>query len=146
MPYGEGERRIPRRAAVTGASGYIGSHLVEWLVAQDVEVVALAHSNSASSLNNLAHVPPSTKSAGIANLGPVDHRGHQPNAMFLGQLVHDRLMSGLPGQLPPTAKFRMMKNGLWNSSVPLMLFRMLAAPVFAPSTIQVIALESQLMA
>src|SRR6187455_1757325 len=53
---------------------------------------------------------------------------------------------GLPGHDPPTARFRITKKGLWNSSVPLMLFWMLAEPALAPSSIQVMADDVQLIA
>lgn len=50
-------QRTIRRAAVTGASGFIGSHLVERLAARGIEVVALAHANAGGQIGNLAHLP-----------------------------------------------------------------------------------------
>jgi dTDP-glucose 4,6-dehydratase len=49
-----------KRAAVTGASGYIGSHLTEELVGRGIEVVALVHSNSNNHIGNLRELPKET--------------------------------------------------------------------------------------
>lgn len=50
-----------RRVLVTGAGGFIGSHLVEALVAQGCNVRALVRYNSGGSWNHLDGVPESTK-------------------------------------------------------------------------------------
>jgi len=55
--------RSVRKALVTGAGGFIGSHLVERLVAEGVEVRALVHYNSRNSHGNLEWLPASTRSA-----------------------------------------------------------------------------------
>lgn len=47
------------RVLVTGAGGFIGSHLVEHLVEQDFEVRALVHYNARGSSQWLEHVKPS---------------------------------------------------------------------------------------
>jgi NAD dependent epimerase/dehydratase len=46
------------RVLVTGAAGFIGSHLVEALVAHGASVTSLVHYNSNSSVANLALMPP----------------------------------------------------------------------------------------
>lgn len=48
-------RTSAKRALVTGAGGFIGSHLVETLVANGYTVRALVHYNSAGSEGNLRH-------------------------------------------------------------------------------------------
>lgn len=49
-----------KRALVTGAGGFIGSHLVEALVASGAEVTALVRYNADSAIGNLRLVPPET--------------------------------------------------------------------------------------
>ena len=56
-----------KKVAVTGAGGFIGSHLVEALVAAGADVTAVVRYNSASSIGNLAFIDPAKlKSARIA--------------------------------------------------------------------------------
>lgn len=50
------------RVLITGAAGFIGSHLTEALVAAGAEVTALVRYNSSSSLGNLASLAPNTLS------------------------------------------------------------------------------------
>ena len=45
-----------KQVAVTGAGGFIGSHLVEALVRSGAGVRAMVHYNSGGSLSNLAYV------------------------------------------------------------------------------------------
>lgn len=46
-----------KKVFVTGAGGFIGSHVVEELVMNGAEVTALVHYNSSSYINNLRFVP-----------------------------------------------------------------------------------------
>ena len=50
------------RALVTGAGGFIGSHLVERLVERGVSVRALVHYNSRNDLGMLNQIPPAVQS------------------------------------------------------------------------------------
>ncbi|KAA5603528.1 GDP-mannose 4,6-dehydratase [Blastochloris sulfoviridis] len=47
-----------KKVVVTGAGGFIGSHLVEALVAAGASVTAMVRYNSSSSIGNLAFLPP----------------------------------------------------------------------------------------
>lgn len=47
-----------RRVFVTGASGFIGSHLAERLVLEGANVTCLVHYNAQSSLGNIDRIPP----------------------------------------------------------------------------------------
>ena len=47
-----------KRVLVTGASGFIGSHLVQRLVAEDAQVRAMTHYRSDPSLDNLRFLAP----------------------------------------------------------------------------------------
>ncbi|CAF3927314.1 unnamed protein product [Rotaria sp. Silwood1] len=48
---------IGKKVFVTGAGGFIGSHVVEELVLNGAEVTALVHYNASSYINNLRFVP-----------------------------------------------------------------------------------------
>jgi NAD dependent epimerase/dehydratase len=50
-----------RRVLVTGAGGFIGSHLVEALVAEGAAVRAFVHYNSRNDWGNLEHLPSATR-------------------------------------------------------------------------------------
>lgn len=45
---------IGKKVVITGAGGFIGSHLVETLVAAGASVTAMVRYNSGSSIGNLA--------------------------------------------------------------------------------------------
>jgi NAD dependent epimerase/dehydratase len=47
-----------KRVFVTGAAGFIGSHLVERLATEGAEVTALVHYNAERNIGNLRHLPP----------------------------------------------------------------------------------------
>src|SRR5215475_6204165 len=49
--------------------------------------------------HELAHLSSPTKPSRTSNLGAVDHCRHQSDAGLLSQLIHDRFVSGLAGQL-----------------------------------------------
>jgi NAD dependent epimerase/dehydratase len=50
-----------RKVLVTGAGGFVGSHLVEELVDAGARVTALVHYNARSDLGNLAHADPALR-------------------------------------------------------------------------------------
>jgi NAD dependent epimerase/dehydratase len=52
-----------RKILVTGAAGFIGSHLVETLLRREARVTAMIRYNSASSIGNLAFLPESLRAA-----------------------------------------------------------------------------------
>ena len=52
-----------KRILITGAAGFIGSHLTEALVRAGAKVTAMVRYNSASSIGNLAFLPPEVREA-----------------------------------------------------------------------------------
>ncbi len=52
-----------KKVLVTGATGFIGSHLVQRLVQQGASVRAMSHYRSDPSLHNLAHLPADERAA-----------------------------------------------------------------------------------
>lgn len=52
-----------RRVAITGAGGFIGSHLAQRLVHAGAEVRAMVHYNGRSDVGSLSHVPPSVRAS-----------------------------------------------------------------------------------
>lgn len=75
MPYSH------RRILVTGAGGFIGSHLVEALVAAGARVTALVHYDARGSRGDLAALPAAT----LAEVRVVG--GDVRDAFFVGRLV-----------------------------------------------------------
>ena len=51
------------RILVTGAAGFIGSHVTQALLEAGADVTAMTHYNSANSIGNLAHLPPHQRAA-----------------------------------------------------------------------------------
>ena len=70
-----------KRALVTGAGGFIGSHLVEALLDAGAEVTALLHYNADAAIGNLSHVP-----AAVRKSVHVVH-GDLLDADFMSRLV-----------------------------------------------------------
>ena len=60
------------RVLLTGAAGFIGSHVAEALVAAGAQVTCLIRYNSASSLGNLALLPPETQAKLTIQAGTVE--------------------------------------------------------------------------
>jgi NAD dependent epimerase/dehydratase len=56
-----GRELASTRVLVTGACGFIGSHLVEALVAAGADVTCMAHYNALGSIGNLAFLPDQTR-------------------------------------------------------------------------------------
>ena len=52
-----------KKVVVTGAGGFVGSHLVEELVDAGARVTALVHYNARSDIGNLAHIPTAARDA-----------------------------------------------------------------------------------
>lgn len=70
-----------KRTVVTGAAGFIGSHLVERLVQEGAHVRAMTHYRGDPNLHNLEHLPPEA-------LNRVEiHRGNIEDPFFVRQAV-----------------------------------------------------------
>ena len=81
---------VGQRVLVTGAGGFIGSHLVEGLVAEGAAVRAFVHYNSRSDWGHLEELPgePATRSRWCGrDPGPVQRRAR-------GRRLRDRLPPG----------------------------------------------------
>jgi NAD dependent epimerase/dehydratase len=64
QPRLEGEMEYAgKKVVVTGAGGFVGSHLVEELVNAGARVTALVHYNARSDIGNLAHIPTAARDA-----------------------------------------------------------------------------------
>ena len=61
---------------LTGAGGFIGSHLAERLVAEGARVTCLIHYNALSSLGNLAHVDPEIRRELRIEFGNIEDGDH----------------------------------------------------------------------
>src|SRR5262249_3555898 len=53
-----GDTYVGRTVLVTGADGFMGSHLTDALVALGADVVAFVRATSSGALNNIGHLPP----------------------------------------------------------------------------------------
>jgi NAD dependent epimerase/dehydratase len=82
---------------LTGAGGFIGSHLAERLVTQGARVTCLVHYNSLSSLGNLAHVDPEIRRELRIEFGNIEDGDHMIR-LAEGQdaVVHLAALIGIP--------------------------------------------------
>ncbi len=106
-----------REAVVTGASGFIGSHLVELLVRQGVRVRALARSNSEHRLGNLDLLAPEVRRQVDAQL--VDVLDPQDLRAALGTadtVFHLAAQINVPYSMRAPALF-LQTNGLGTQNV-----------------------------
>ena len=70
-----------KRVLVTGAAGFIGSHLTEALVHAGVHVTAMVHYNALSSIGNLAFLPPESLARLTITAGNIEDSGFVFRAM-----------------------------------------------------------------
>ncbi len=86
-----------KKVFVTGAGGFIGSHLVEELVKAGAEVTALVHYNSFSSIGNLKYIEPDILKSVRIEFGDVADN-FQMNTMAKKQdvILHLAALIGIP--------------------------------------------------
>ena len=86
-----------KRVLVTGAAGFIGSHLVEALLAHGANVTCLTHYNSASSVGNLGFLPPKARAAITVSAGNIEDSDFVQRAVEGQQIVlHLAALIGIP--------------------------------------------------
>src|SRR6266699_3753333 len=74
-----------RTCLVTGADGFMGSHLTDALVQLGADVVAFVRATSSGALNNIGHLRPALKRVVFADLAKVDDK---PYVFHLGAQAH----------------------------------------------------------
>jgi NAD dependent epimerase/dehydratase len=86
-----------KRVLVTGAGGFIGSHLVEALVAEGAQVRAFVHYNSRGEWGHLEHVAPSVREAIEVVAGDIQDGFSVARAMEGREVVfHLAALIGIP--------------------------------------------------
>ncbi len=70
-----------KRVLVTGAGGFIGSHLAEALVRAGADVTAMTHYNALSSVGNLAFLPPEIRARLTIAAGTIEDSDFVARAM-----------------------------------------------------------------
>ncbi|GAA3774011.1 SDR family NAD(P)-dependent oxidoreductase [Micromonospora maritima] len=96
-PLGPSEPATPEVVAVTGAGGFIGSHLVEALVARGHLVKALVHYNGLGSYGWLDTVPPAHLDRVEVIAGDIRDRGTvQRLVADAGVVYHLAALGGIP--------------------------------------------------
>jgi len=105
-----------KKVFVTGAAGFIGSHVVEELVKSGAEVTALAHYNSSSSIGNLNYLPGELLKEIKVEFGDIAD-SFQMNSLAKGKdvILHLAALIGIPySYVAPAAYVTANINGTLN--------------------------------
>lgn len=101
---------------VTGAAGFIGSHLVETLIRQGCRVTALVHYNAHQYIGNLSHIAPDLLAKVKLEFGDICDPG-QMNALVHGHdvIIHAAALIGIPySYAAPRSYLRTNTEGTMN--------------------------------